>query len=319
MREIPLALVGPTASGKTEASLSIAEALDAEIVCIDSMLVYRGMDIGTAKPTLTQRERVRHHMLDIADPAETFSVATFQQQAREALSEIGARDRRALLVGGGGLYYRAVVDALEFPGTMPQTRALLEAEAVVLGPEAMYTRLVALDPDAARKIESGNARRTVRALEVAAITGKPFSAFARDWDVYPSESVRAAGVDVPRPILHRRIEERVQTMVPGLLEETRRLLDRGFRSFLTSSQAIGYAEAVACLEGGIGQDEMMAATIRRAKALARRQMAWFRRDPRIQWFPTEEDGAYGVVDQIMTYLREGRMGTPARSVATVEV
>jgi tRNA dimethylallyltransferase len=319
VREILLALVGPTASGKTEASLSIAEALDAEIVCIDSMLVYRGMDIGTAKPTLAQRERVRHHMLDIADPAETFSVARFQQLALDAIGEIHGRRRPALLVGGGGLYYRAVVDGLSFPGTAPETRLLLETEANAIGSAALYRRLQEFDPEAATKIEPTNARRTVRALEVAAITGKPFSAFARDWDVYPSESVRAAGVDVPRPILHRRIEVRVQTMVPGLLEETRRLLDRGFRSFLTSSQAIGYAEAVACLEGGIGQDEMAAVTIRRTKALARRQMAWFRRDPRIQWFRTEEDGADGVVDQIMTYLREGRLGTPARTVATVEV
>jgi tRNA dimethylallyltransferase len=245
-------------------------------------------------------------------------VARFQELAHEAIGRIRSRSRQALLVGGGGLYYRAVVDGLNFPGTAPETRSLLETEAKAIGSAALYRRLQEFDPVAATKIDPSNARRTVRALEVAAITGKPFSAFARDWDVYPSEFVRAAGIEVPRPILHRRIEERVRTMVPGLLEETRHLLDRGFRSFLTSSQAIGYAEAVACLEGGIGQDEMAAVTIRRTKALARRQMAWFRRDPRIQWFQTEEDGAHGVVDQIMTYLREGRPGTSARSITTVE-
>jgi tRNA dimethylallyltransferase len=201
---------------------------------------------------------------------------------------------------------------------MPRTRALLEAEAAVLGPEVMYRRLKAIDPEAASKIEPSNGRRTVRALEVAAITGRPFSAFARNWDLYPKHFVRAAGVDVPRPVLHRRIEERVLAMMPGLLEETGHLLDRGFRSFLTSSQAIGYAEAVACLEGGIGLDEAATLTIRRTKALARRQAAWFRRDPRIRWFRTEGDGALEAVDQILTYLRDGRPENPARSIARVE-
>lgn len=319
MRRMLLALVGPTASGKTEASISIAEALDAEIICIDSMLVYRGMDIGTAKPFHDQRRRVPHHMVDLVDPSEPFSVARFQRLARDAISEIGSRGRSPLLVGGGGLYYRAVVDGLQFPGTAPETRALLEAEAAVLGSAALYRRLEAFDPEAARKIEPTNARRTVRALEVAAITGRPFSAFASHWDDYPSHIVRAAGVDVPRSVLHRRIEERVRAMMPGLLDETRQLLDQGFRSFLTSSQAIGYAETVACLEGGIGQDEAAVLTIRRTKALARRQMAWFRRDPRIRWFLAEEDGALGVLDEILAYLREGRPGMALRGIATVEV
>lgn len=313
-----LALVGPTASGKTEASIAIGEALNAEIVCVDSMLVYKGMDVGTAKPTLAQRERVRHHMIDIAVPAEAFSVARFQRLAVDAIADIRSRGHRALLVGGGGLYYRAVVDGLEFPGTAPETRSLLETEAVAIGSEALYQRLQALDPEAASKIEPSNARRTVRALEVAAITGRPFSAFALDWDAYPSDFVRAAGVDIPRPILHRRIEDRVAAMIPGLLEETKELMDRGFRSFLTSSQAIGYAEAVACLEGRISHDEMAALTMRRTKALARRQMAWFRRDPRIRWFATQEDGAVGAVDQILAYLREAEPAVPATTAAMME-
>ena len=311
-----LALVGPTASGKTEASLPVAGALGAEIVCVDSMLVYRGMDVGTAKPTVEQRQRVPHHLVDRADPAEPFSVARFQQLARETLADIESRGKRALLVGGGGLYYRAVVDGLEFPGTGSHTRSLLQAEVSVLGPEALYRRLEGFDPEAARKIDPSNERRTIRALEVAAITGRPFSAFARDWATYSKDAVRAAGIDLPRAVLHRRIEQRVLAMMPRLIDESRRLLERGFGSFLTSSQAIGYAEAAACLEGAIGQEEAVAVTIRRTKALARRQMAWLRRDPRVQWFAAEEEGALEMVEEIEAYLRGDQAETAARTVTT---
>ena len=298
----PLALVGPTASGKTEASLPVAEALGAEIVSVDSMLVYRGMDVGTAKPAAAQRARVPHHLLDLADPTEPFSVATYQLEARAALEDIERRERRALLVGGGGLYYRAVVDGLNFPGTAPETRSLLEAEAVVLGPEALHGRLAAFDPQAAARIGRGNARRTVRALEVAALTGRAFSEHFADWGSYPKEAVRAAGIDLPRAVLHGRIERRVREIMPALLEETRGLLERGSGPFLTSSQAIGYAESVACLHGEIAQDEAAARTIRRTKALARRQMAWLRRDPRIRWFAAGDEGAVGIVDQLIAHL-----------------
>ena len=303
VREPLLALVGPTASGKTEAAIPIAEALGAEIVCIDSMLVYRGMDIGTAKPTEGQRQRVPHHLVDLVDPVEPFSVARFQHLAREAMADIQSRGTRALLVGSGGLYYRAVVDGLEFPGTVARTRALLQAEADLLGPEALHRRLEGFDPEAARKIDPSNERRTIRALEVAAITARPFSAFARDWDTYTKDAVRAAGIDLPRAVLHRRIEQRVLAMMPRLLDETRRLLERGFGSFLTSSQAIGYAEAAACLEARVSQGEAAATAARRTKGLARRQMAWLRRDPRVRWFAAGEEGALEVVEEIEAYLR----------------
>jgi tRNA dimethylallyltransferase len=317
-RKMLLALVGPTASGKTEASIPVARALGAEIVCIDSMLVYRGMDIGTAKPTAEQRQQVPHHTIDLMDPGEAFSVASFQQLALEAIAEMQGRGHLALLVGGGGLYYRAVVDGLEFPGTVPATRALLEAEAAVLGPEALYQRLAAFDPEAARKIQPGNSRRTVRALEVAALTGRAFSSFAVYWDRYQTAAVRAAGIALPRQILHRRIEQRVHAMMPTLLDETRSLLEKGFGLFLTSSQAIGYAEAAACLEGALTEEEAATLTVRRTKALARRQMAWFRRDPRIRWFETREEGALAVVEEIVTYLRGDRTETAPRTIATVE-
>jgi tRNA dimethylallyltransferase len=300
------ALVGPTASGKTDASLRVAEGLGAEIVCVDSMVLYRGMDVGTAKPSPEERARVPHHMIDLIDPSEPFSVARFQEEASRALGGIDERGQGALLVGGSGLYFRAVVDGLRFPGTTPRTRGLLETEAAVLGPLAMHSRLAGFDPAAAHKIEPGNVRRTVRALEVAAITGRPFSAYGRAWGRFPRRAVRAAGVEVPRSVLHRRIERRVEAMMPGLLKETGVLLARGSGRFLTSSQAIGYAEAVAVLEGTLSEEEAAAATVRRTKALARRQMAWFRRDPRIRWFPAGEGGALAVVPEILGYLRGSR-------------
>jgi tRNA dimethylallyltransferase len=303
-----LALVGPTASGKTEAAVVLAAVLDAEIVCVDSMLVYRGMDVGTAKPTTAQRARVPHHLLDLADPTEPFSVARFQATARAAMGDIRSRGRQALLVGGGSLYYRSIVDRMSFPGTAEGVRTLLEAEAVVLGPEALHRRLAGFDPSAADRIDPGNTRRTVRALEVAALTGRAFSQHYGDWDRYPPASVRAAGVAIDRAALYRRIRERVESMMPGLLEEARVLLAGGSGPFLTSLQAIGYAEAVACVEGRMNRAEAAAATIRRTKALARRQMAWLRRDPRIRWFAAGEEGAAGVVDPIADYLADPTRG-----------
>ena len=300
---IPLALVGPTATGKTEASLILARRLGAEVVLVDSMTLYRGMDVGTAKPSAEERDRVPHHLIDVADPEEPFSVARFQALAGHALAEIAGRGRRALLVGGSGLYFRAVVDDLEFPGTAPGLRRDLEIEAAALGPEAMHRRLVELDAAAAAKIEPANARRTVRALEVAALTGRAFSSFAAAWDRYPSGRVRAAGVAVPAEQLRARIEARVRHQYEGdLVDEVRALLDRGFE-FLTASQAIGYLEVAEHLAGRMSLDEAAERTIRRTRALARRQMAWFRRDPRIRWFEAGADGAAGLVDALEDYFR----------------
>jgi tRNA dimethylallyltransferase len=298
-----LALVGPTASGKTGASIPVALAIGAEIVSVDSMLVYRGMDAGTAKPGAGDRLAVPHHLVDVADPAEPFTVAEFQRLAREAVT--GIRDRGAvpLLVGGGGLYYRAVVDGLEFPGTSPDVRALLEAEARVLSPDGLHGRLAGFDPVAAARIEPANLRRTVRALEVAAISGRPFSSYTAAWDEYPPGAVRAAGIDIPRPVLYRRIELRVEAMMPGLVEEARALAEHGFGGFLTSSQAIGYAESVAFLEGAISLDEAAARTGRRTKALARRQLSWLRRDPRIEWFAAGEDGGGVLVEELTAFFQ----------------
>jgi tRNA dimethylallyltransferase len=298
-----LALVGPTASGKTEAALQVAGALGAEILSIDSMLVYRGMDIGTAKPTAEQRARVPHHLLDLVEPSEAFSVATFQAAAHEAVDDIRRRGPRSLLVGGSGLYLRAVVDDLEFPGTEPAVRVELEEEAVALGAGRMYGRLAEMDPAAASKIEPANVRRTLRALEVAAITGRPFSSYATAWESYPPGRVRAAGVRLTPDELSVRVEARVQRMLAaGWLEEVEKLVARGFGGWLTSTQAIGYAELARHLVGELSLEEAVRQTAKRTRHLARRQMAWFRRDPRIRWFDAGVDGAASVVNDVVAYL-----------------
>jgi tRNA dimethylallyltransferase len=298
-----LALVGPTASGKTEAGIAVATALGAEIVSVDSTTIYRGMDVGAAKPTTEQRARVPHHLIDVADPDESFTVARYQRLAREAIRDVRARDRRVLLVGGSGLYVRAVVDDLAFPPTSPATRAALEHEAALVGAGALYRRLRAFDPKAADRIDPDNVRRTIRALEVPAETGRRFSDFSRRWDAYPPGRVRSAGIEVPRAILADRIERRVRAQVEhGLVDEVRRLLDRGLERSPSARQAIGYAEMADHLAGRCTLEEAIARTVRRTKALARRQMAWFRRDPRIRWFPTGEGGACDVVDEVREYL-----------------
>ena len=301
-----LALVGPTASGKTEAGLAIAEAIGAEILSVDSMLVYRRMDIGTAKPTAAQRARVPHHLLDLVDPSEPFSVAAFQAAAHDAADDVRRRGMQPLLVGGSGLYLRAVVDELEFPGTEPETRNALEQEASALGAVRMYRRLAELDPVAASKIEPGNVRRIVRALEVAAITGRPFSSFAAAWDSYWPEHMRAVGIRLGREALAIRVEARVQEMITnGWVDEVRDLVERGFGGWLTASKAIGYAELARHLSGELSLEDAVRQTVKRTRTLARRQMAWFHRDPRIRWFQVEVDGPLRVVDGMVTYLEGG--------------
>lgn len=298
-----LALVGPTAAGKSEAATEIATALDAEIVSVDSMLVYRGMDIGTAKPTGEQRATVPHHLLDVADPTERFTVARYQKLGRVVLGEVAAAGRRALLTGGSGLYYRALVDDLAFPPEDPWARRDLEREALVLGAERLHRRLAVVDPAAAEKMEPRNARRIVRALEVMAATGRRFSSFSAAWDRYPVERVRAAGVRIPPDALRSRIELRVEAMLAaGWMKEVAGLIDRGFGGWLTATQAIGYSELARHLEGRLSLEEALGQTVKRTWNLARRQSAWFGRDPRIRWFDVGEAGASQAVGSILAYL-----------------
>ena len=294
-----LALVGPTASGKSDAALAIAPRLGAEIVSVDSMLVYRGMDVGTAKPTAEQRAVVPHHLLDLAEPSERFTVARYQELARSALRSVA----RPLLVGGSGLYLRAVVDDLAFPPEDRVVRASLEAEADDLGADALYHRLAEMDPVAAARIEPGNVRRIIRALEVTAISGAPFSSFATTWDRYDADLLRAAGIRMDRDVQKIRIGERVLAMLRnGWLDEVQWLLDRGFGAWLTASKAIGYAELAEHLDGRLSLDEAAERTVKRTRELARRQMAWFRRDPRIRWFDVGRGGASEVADDVRAYL-----------------
>jgi tRNA dimethylallyltransferase len=294
-----LALVGPTASGKTEAAIALAKGWGAEVLSVDSMLVYRGMDVGTAKPTAAERAAVPHHLIDLAEPSERFTVARFQAAAREVL----ARVERPLLVGGSGLYLRAVVDDLRFPPEDERVRGALEQEAEAVGAEHLYRRLTDLDPVAAAKIEPANVRRTIRALEVMTITGERFSTFAQAWQRYDPDRLRAAGIRLERARLAARVEARVYTMLDaGWMHEVRTLVARGFGPWLTASQAIGYAELVRHLEGRLSLDEAVEQTVRRTKELARRQMAWFRRDPRIRWFDAGDGGGAEVVDEVRAYL-----------------
>ncbi len=278
-----LALVGPTAAGKTELALAVAERLGAEVVSADAMLVYRGMDIGTAKPTPEERGRVPHHLVDLVDPGEEFSVARFQPLARAAIAEVLGRGRVPLLVGGSGLYFQAVVDEFVFPPTDPALRARLETEAAEVGLPELYRRLAEADPPAAAKIQPGNLRRTVRALEVMELTGRPFSSFRVAMDAPVSRyRLTVLGLDPGTELLRARVAERVEAMAEaGLVEEVRRLAGQPLSR--TARQALGYKELLDAMEQGTPVSEALEAVVRRTRAYARRQLAWFRRDPRVRW------------------------------------
>jgi tRNA dimethylallyltransferase len=301
-----LALVGPTAAGKSALAFALARELgDVEIISLDSMQVYRGMDIGTAKPTLDEREAVVHHLVDVADPDDDWSVARTQAGARAALRDIEARGRRALLVGGTGLYVRAVVDDLQIPGEDLVHRAELEAATEpVEGLQRAYRELEDLDPAAAARIEPLNRRRIVRALEVIHLTGRPFSSFGPGVDHFgpPVVSVRMIGVWLPRAIHAQRIATRIADMCDaGLLDEVRALAARPGGLSRSAAQAIGYREVLDHLNGEIPTLDAAADLIgQRTRAFARRQRMWFRRDPRVTWLGTTGDTRrlLGIVDAL---------------------
>jgi tRNA dimethylallyltransferase len=288
-----LALVGPTASGKSMLALHVAEQLgDLEIVSIDSMQVYRGMDIGTAKATPAERAAIPHHMIDVAEPGEDFSVARFQAEARAAVIDIERRGRRALLVGGTGLYVQAVVDDLRFPGEDLALRAELEAQTEAPGGVAeAYAELERRDPLAASRIDPHNARRIVRALEVIRLTGEPFSSFGAGIAAFGTTAfpVALTGVWLPRTVLATRIETRVEAMRrAGLVDEVAALL-AGPGLSRNARQAIGYREMLDHLEGGAAAEDAFATMGRRTRSFARRQRMWFRRDPRVTWLAAPDN------------------------------
>ena len=280
-----IAVVGPTAAGKSGLAVALGQRLGGEVVNADALQVYRGMDIGTAKITAAERDGVPHHLLDILDVTQTATVAEFQQLARAAIDDCRARGVVAVLVGGSALYVRAILDDFVFPGTDPVVRARLETELAELGSAALHRRLAETDPAAAAQILPSNGRRIVRALEVAEITGAPYVATLPEHR-YVYDDVVQVGLDVPRPELDERIARRVDAMFDtGLLEEVRGLLGRGLREGRTANRALGYSQAIAVLDGELTEAEAREHTTRATRRFARRQDSWFRKDPRIGWLP----------------------------------
>lgn len=278
-----LALVGPTASGKTAVALDVAaERGDVEVVAVDAFTLYRGLDVATAKPTPAERAAVPHHMVDVLEPTEEADVAWFQTEARAAVEDVAARGRTPLLVGGSGLYFRAVVDDLRFPPTDPDVRARIEARFAG-DPAAAHAEVARVDPAAAERIEPGNLRRSVRALEVLELTGQPFSSFsgADHSSIYPGLVVTYLE---PEPASHRAtVRARAEAMVAaGLVDELATVRRRHGTLSATAAQGIGHAEAAAVLDGELDPADLVDAITRRTWAYARRQRQWFRRDPRCQ-------------------------------------
>jgi tRNA dimethylallyltransferase len=284
-----VAVVGPTASGKSSVALAVAEQLGrsgvaVELISVDSMQVYRGMDIGTAKPSAEEQARVRHHLIDLVDPSEEFTVAQFQAAYRAVDAP------RAILVGGTGLYHRAAIDDLDLPGEWPAIRRRLEGEAAELGVATLHTRLAEVDPAAAAKTEPTNVRRIVRALEVIAGSGRRFSSYGPGLDTYPPNGIPQIGLRWDRVALSARIEQRVYQMIDaGLLAEVELLLARPGGLSRTAAQALGYKELIDHLAGRATHDAAVAQIVVRTRQFAVRQLRWFQRDPRVAWVEVEHD------------------------------
>ncbi len=282
MADPVIAVLGPTAAGKSDLALRLAHELGGEVINADSMQLYRGMDIGTAKLTVAERQGILHHLLDVWDVRYPANVAEYQRMARDAIAAVTARGRIPILAGGSGLYLRAALDDLNFPGTDPAVRGRLEAELAALGPAEMHKRLADRDPGAAAGILPSNGRRIVRALEVIELSGRPFTATLPTYEsLYPAVQI---GLRVSRAELDRRIAVRVARMwQAGLVGEVRRLEQAGLREGRTASQALGYAQVLGFLAGEQSEDGARDQTVRATRRFARRQESWFRRDPRVIW------------------------------------
>ena len=292
-----VALVGPTAAGKSALAHQLATTSDlgVEILCVDSMTVYRGMDLGTAKPTRAEQREASYHLLDLVEPAEEFTVSQFQAEARDAASLVWSLGGAVLYVGGTGLYGRAVLDNFDIPGQHPEVRASLEARVDDLA--SLYATLVDLDPVAASKMEPTNERRIVRALEVCLGSGRPFSSFGTDLRSYPPARVVQVGLEPNFEELDERIATRFhEWMDQGLLAEVASLRERGLSR--TARQAVGYKELLAHLEEGMDLEESVALAITHSRQLARRQRSWFRRDPRVRWVASADEARH-VIEEIL--------------------
>lgn len=284
----PLALIGPTACAKSTLAVEVAGLLgDIEIVSADSMQVYRGMDIGTAKPTVTERAGIVHHLIDVAAPAEEWGVARFIAEATRAVAGIEGRGHRALLVGGTGLYVHALVDRFAVPGRWPEVLRGLDEEPDT---KELYRRLCRLDPVGAERTEPGNRRRVLRALEVTIGSGRPFSSYGPGVGAFPPTRWELAGVWLPRSVVGARVERRFAAMLAaGLVDEVRGLAGEPGGLARTARQALGYREVLAHIEDGVPLREAIAIAVRRTRQFARRQRVWWRRDPRVCWFGAPEN------------------------------
>lgn len=279
-----LVICGATATGKSDLAISLAQRFDGEIINADSMQIYRGMDIGTAKLTVEERQGVPHHLLDVLDVTQDSTVAWYQDSARQVIDEIESRGKRPIIVGGTGLYIKSILDELNFPDTDPDTRKSLELELEKIGLDAMYERLQKLDPAAGIAIDRANARRVIRALEVIAITGKPFTANLPREESTRYPDARQFGLVMDRESLDVRISARVDLMwEQGFVSEVQSLLNAGITEARTAQLALGYSQIIAFLQGGMSEDEAREDTKRATRQYARRQETWFSRDARITW------------------------------------
>ena len=285
-----LCLLGPTAVGKTEIAIQLAQSLNAEIISVDSRQIYRQMDIGTAKPTAEEQQAARHHLIDCVDISQPFSVADYQFLADTAIADIQNRGKRVLLVGGAGLYFRAIVDGLfEGPGADPALRKRLEGEAAQFGVDALHKQLQTYDPESAERIHPNNLIRVIRALEVYELTGTPMSELQQQW--HPEKQrypFIAFGLTMPRALLYRRIEQRVDVMLAnGLIAEVESLLRADYARDSVALQSFGYRELIAYLDGDCTYMEAISQLKQNTRRFAKRQLTWFRKDTRVEWLDRE--------------------------------
>jgi len=301
VRDTVIAVVGPTATGKSDLAIALALRLGGEVIGADASQLYRGMDIGTAKVPVEDRHGIVHHQLDVLDVTQEASVAAYQRHTRADIEAVLARHRVPVVAGGSGLYVRAALDRLEIPPTDPEVRAALQQRLDETGVAPLLAELRAADPRAADAIEPNNARRVVRALEVIALTGRPFSATMPTRElVRPTVLV---GLRTDREALDDRIDRRARRMFDaGLVEETRALVDLGLRQGRTASRAVGYAQALAVIDGTMAPADAVADTVLRTRRLVRRQESWFGADPRVVWFDPLEGPSDTLVDRVVEHV-----------------
>ena len=292
-------IAGATATGKSALSIALAESIDAEIINADSMQVYRGMDIGTAKITVDERQGIRHHMLDVLEVNQDSTVAWYQSDARAAIDEIHSRGKNVVMVGGTGLYIKAVIDELDFPDTDPMVRHTLNKEAEQLGIDAMFERLERIDPAAALAIDRANLRRIIRALEVIEITGKPFTANLPRQESVRYPHARQFGLVMDREDLSERIDVRVNSMFEqGLVAEVENLIGAGLLQGRTAQRALGYSQVISHLNNELSLDAAIEETKRATRQYARRQETWFSRDSRIKWIATRQNRLETILESL---------------------